>query len=269
MPELPEIANLAHQVKTHLAGKIISGIEVIQPKSLNIAVAEFTAALTGAEILDACYRGKWIVVETTRGWLLVSLGMGGELLLTTRSGLPEKRRLIFDFSDGSCLSVNFWWFGYAHYAAPDALQAHPMVGKLGPNALDLSIEDLRRLLAGKRGTIKSWLLDQSRIAGIGNAYIHDILFLAGVHPLRKIESLSDAEIESMAQGIRGGLLPSLEKGGAFYETDLFGNKGGFPLEDIIIGYREGQPCPRCGTPIEKIKTGSTSSFLCPSCQPLK
>ncbi len=124
------------------------------------------------------------------------------------------------------------------------------------------------MLAGKRGQLKNFLLDQSQIAGIGNAYIHDILFFARLHPQRKIESLTGEEIESLARGIRQGLEPSLEKGGAFYEVDLFGQKGGFAVEDIVIGYRENSPCPRCGAPIVKIKTGGTSSFICPTCQPL-
>jgi len=269
MPELPEITNLANQINTHLTGKTIAGIEILQPKCLNIPAEAFVSALTGAQILNACNRGKWILVDTNAGWLLLNLGMGGEILLTTRENLPEKRRLIIDFIDGDCLCINFWWFGYAHYAAPEALESHGMVGKLGPNAMDLTSDDLARLLSGRRGTIKSFLLDQSRIAGIGNAYIHDILFIAGIHPLRRIESLTEVEIVSLARGIREGLLPSLELGGAFYEMDLFGKKGGFQQDQILIGYREGQPCPRCGTPIEKLKTGSTSGFVCPCCQPLK
>ncbi len=268
MPELPEITHLAGQIKTHLRGKTIAGVEVLQPKCLNIPAEQFTSAMTGAEILDASNRGKWILIETTRGWFLLSLGMGGEVLLTNRAQLPEKRRLILDFTDGTCLSINFWWFGYAHYALPEALNQHETIGKLGPNALDLSAADVQALLKGRRGNIKSFLLDQKNIAGIGNAYVHDILYLAHLHPLRKIESLSPSEINCLAEAIRAGLEPSLAKGGTFYELDLFGQKGGFLAEDILIGYREGQPCPTCGTPIQKIKTGSTSSFICPSCQPL-
>lgn len=269
MPELPEITNLARQMNVHLADKCISGIEVLQPKSLNVPEDVFTARLTGAQILGAHNRGKWILVDTTGGWLLLNLGMGGEILLTTRATLPEKRRLIFDFSDDTCLSVNFWWFGYAHYAPRGVEVQHEIVRKLGPNALDLSAEDLHHLLAGKRGTIKAFLLDQTRIAGIGNAYIHDILFFAGIHPLRKIDSLTAGEIDHLMQAIQQGLQPSLDKGGAFYESDLFGQKGGFLMDDIKIGYREGQPCPHCGTLIQKIKTGSTSSFICPNCQRLE
>jgi formamidopyrimidine-DNA glycosylase len=268
MPELPEIASRAAEMQADLTGKQIAGIEVVQPKCLNVPVEVFTTALTGAVIEAVSHYGKWIQVRTNCGYLLLNLGMGGELLLTDRQHLPEKRRLIFDFSDGSSLAINFWWFGYAHFAALDGLAGHEMTAKLGPNALDLSADDLRERMRGQRGRLKTWLLDQTNLAGIGNAYIHDILFLAGLHPLRALNTLTDAEIDRLADGIQRGLRPSLEKGGAFYELNLRGQKGGFTVDDILIGYREGQPCPVCATPIAKLKTGSTTSFVCPHCQPL-
>ena len=199
----------------------------------------------------------------------MGLGMGGELLLVTRDTLPEKHRLIFDFDDGTCLAVNFWWFGYAHYVPIGELESHKMTAKLGPNALDLTADDLRTLLKGRRGGIKSFLLNQARIAGIGNFYIHDILFMAKLHPLRAINTLSDDDIDALYGAIRQGLQPSVDKGGAWYEMSLHGDRGGFLREDLVIGYTEDEPCPTCGTPVEKIKTGSTSSFICPQCQPLE
>ena len=268
MPELPEIAILSRQMKTALAGNTITGIEVKQPKCLNVPLPEFTQALTGARITNAFQRGKWIVTETNQGWLLLCLGMGGEILLVTRQTLPKRWRLIFDFADNTCLAVNFWWFGYAHYAAPDRLNEHTMTASLGPNALDLNEDDFQRLLQGRRGQLKSFLLDQSRIAGIGNFYIHDILFQARLHPLQPIQSLSEAEISTLANAIHSRLQLSLDKNGAEFEVDLFGQKGSFGMADLVVGYREGQPCPVCGTIIEKIKTGGTSSFICPGCQPL-
>jgi formamidopyrimidine-DNA glycosylase len=267
MPELPEIIILARQMRRELVGKTIRAIEVLQPKSLNVPEEEFVAGLTGAQITDVTPRGKWLFVETTQGWLLLSLGMGGEILyLPNRDVLPEKHRLVFDFSDGTCLSVNFWWFGYAHFVRSGELEAHKMTVKLGPNALDLRPKDLRAMLDRRRGRIKSFLLDQSKLAGIGNFYVHDILFLARLHPLRTVDTLSDAEIEALAQALHDRLQLSIDKGGAGYEMNLYGQKGGFIMDDILIGYREGEPCPTCGTPIEKIKTGSTRSFICPSCQ---
>jgi len=272
MPELPEIYNLSRQLDQRLPGKRIEAIEVMQPKCLNLPVEDFRSALVGATLEGAACRGKWILVHSDRGkpstggWLLLNLGMGGELLLVPAQDLPAKRRLVFAFQDGSCLSVNFWWFGYAHYAPETGLDQHPQVGRLGPNAIDVDAPHMKALLKGQRGALKPFLLDQTRIAGIGNAYIHDILFLARLHPLRKIPTLSEAEIEALADAIQRGLRPSLEQGGAFYEMDTYGKKGGFTAEQILVGYRAGEPCPNCRTPIEKIRTGSTSSFICPACQ---
>jgi formamidopyrimidine-DNA glycosylase len=143
-----------------------------------------------------------------------------------------------------------------------------MVGKLGPNALDLSQEEFRGLLKGRRGAIKAFLSDQDRIAGIGNVYIQDPLFKARVHPLRSIQTLSDEEVAALWWAIRETLQASIDAGGAPFELNLYGQKGGWNAS-FLVGYREGKPCPVCGTPVEKIKTGSTSSYICPSCQPLE
>lgn len=268
MPELPEVASRARQMNTELCGKLISNVEVVQPKCLNLPVEDFQSALCGSSIHEVTYRGKWLFVHLNQGWLLFNLGMGGEILLVTRSCLPQKYRLILDFADGSCLAINFWWFGYAHYVPENGLEHHKLTRKLGPNALDLDANHIKRLLQGRSGHLKSFLLDQSRIAGIGNAYIHDILFLAQLHPFRSIKSLTDSEIGKLSNAIQTCLRASLEKNGAFYELDLHGWRGSFTMDDILIGYKEGQPCPVCQTPIQKIKTGSTSSFICPVCQPL-
>jgi len=266
MPEYPEIAHLAEQMDSALRGKRVAEVEVLQPKCLNVEPDALRKALDGATLGGTRQRGKWLLTEVTPGWLLLNLGMGGEVLLTARERLPEKRRVVIDFSDGSCLSINFWWFGYLHFAARGQLEQHEMTAKLGPNVLDLSRDEFTRLLDGQKGSVKSFLLDQSRVAGIGNAYIHDILFLARVHPLQKLSALDAAARERLFDGVQRGLRPSVDKGGAFYEMDLFGQKGGFTMDDILIGYKEGRPCPECGHPIEKIKTGGTSSFICPSCQ---
>ncbi len=266
MPEIPEIASRAAEMKDALVGKTILTIEVLQPKCLNMEVDEFVRATQGALIEEVTHHGKWIKAHTDRGWLLINLGMGGEILLVTRETLPAKHRLVVDFTDQTCLTINFWWFGYFHFCALDQLHTHPMVSKLGPNILDLDETQFTACITGQKGRLKAFLLDQSNVAGIGNAYIHDILFLARLHPNRVIVTLGADEIRGLYHAIQDGLRPSLSKGGAFYELTLHGQKGGFLMEDILIGYRENAPCPVCKTPIQKIKTGSTSSFICPSCQ---
>jgi formamidopyrimidine-DNA glycosylase len=264
MAELPEIFLISQQMKTELVGKTISGVEIGQPKCLNIPPETFTVALNGAHITDVNYHGKWIIVDTTQGWLQLCLGMGGEILLVNRATLPEKRRVIIDFSDHTCLAINFWWFGYVHYA--DQLKNHKMTSGLGPNAINLDSIGLRALLKGRRGSLKTFLLDQNRIAGIGNFYIHDILFQSRLHPLRPVQTLSDNDIDALANAIHERLQLSISKGGFSYEMDIHGKKGGFGMTDLVISYKENQSCPVCGTTIQKIKTGSTHSFICPECQ---
>ena len=268
MPELPEIATLARQMNDELVGKRFAGATILQPMCLNLEPEDFVARLTGAEITRVDHRGKWIVAELTTGWLLLNLGMGGEILLVTPDSLPEKYRVVLDFDDGSCLAINHWWFGQVHWAGPDELGEHSMTAKLGPNALDLTLDGFKELLSGRRGGVKSFLLNQSHIAGIGNVYVQDPLFKAMIHPLRSIKSLSDEEIEALWRAVRDTLQESVDLGGSAWEMDLFGNKGRWDDSFFLVGYREGQPCPNCGTTIEKIKTGSTSGFVCPSCQPL-
>ncbi len=269
MPELPEVASRAKEMQRLLVGKTIRDIELLQPKCLNVPPARFKKALRGAELLGTSYHGKWLFTDTTKGHLLINLGMGGDMLLVKDDEIPEKRQAVFYFDDGTALSIRFWWFGYVHYAAEGKLGSHKMSGKLGPNAVDVSRDEFREMLRGRRGAVKTFLLDQEKIAGIGNAYAHDILFLAGLHPQRKLDTLSEDEVDGLWRGIRDGLLPSLKKRGAWYERDLKGRRGGFKMDDIQVGYLEGEPCPTCGTKIEKLKTGSTSSFICPKCQALK
>ncbi len=268
MPELPEIVCRAREMNEELAGRTIRSIEVVQPKCLNVPVDEFQRGLSGANIVGVTCHGKWLFVETSQGHLLINMGMGGELLLVPQGQLPEKWRVRFDLDKGEALVVNFWWFGNTHYVEPGRLAEHPPTAKLGPNALDLSLEAFGALVDGRRGRVKSFLLDQSKIAGIGNAYVHDILFRARLHPLRAIPTLSESEVEGLYRAIRDELGRSIDLGAAWYEFDLHGNRGGFTADDLLVGYREGKPCPECGTTIEKIKTGSTASFVCPTCQSL-
>jgi len=268
MPELPEIVCRAQEMNESLAGCVLEGVEVLQPKCLNVSEEEFRTGLSGAKIRSVTDRGKWIFVETTNGHLLLNLGMGGEILLVPRDRLPKTWRIRIDLDRQQSLAINYWWFGYAHFVTLGGLKTHAMTAKLGPSALEVTREQFARALLGRRGGIKAFLLNQRHIAGIGNAYIHDILFRAGIHPLRKISALDPEDVERLRQGIRTELDRSIAVGGASYELNLYGESGGFTSADLLVGYREGKACPTCGATIQKIKTGATSSFICPDCQVL-
>jgi formamidopyrimidine-DNA glycosylase len=269
MPELPEIETLARQMDRKLKGLCIDNTEVHQPKCLNVPSAAFASALRGRTVGRSARRGKWVFTELLPdGWLLLNLGMGGGVLYH-RPGrpAPDRHQVALRFGDGSALSIRFWWFGYVHVAARDGLPDHKLTADLGLDPLDkraFTTERFALLLAGRRGAIKQFLLDQRHIAGIGNVYVQDALFLAGLHPNRTIPSLTDDDKRRLHAGIVEHLAEATAAGGLAFEQDLFGRHGRFNA--FRVAYRTGEPCPTCGTPVEKVKTGSTASYICPACQ---
>lgn len=270
MPELPEITVLSQQMDKELVGKRVEGVEVKQPKNLNMAVADFSKTIAGKTVEDVSSRGKWLFVKLKPAYyLLINLGMGAEILYFKKGQkLQDNYHFRTVFSDQTGFTIHFWWFGYVHLVAKKDLQKHKMTGKLGKSATDkaFTLEHLNTLFEGKKGSLKSFLLDQKNIAGIGNVYAQDILFRAGLHPNRKISTLSKQEISGLYDAILETLNQSIKLGGAAFERDFYGNRGSFTAANFLVGYKHGKPCPECGTTIEKVKTGSTSSYVCPSCQ---
>jgi formamidopyrimidine-DNA glycosylase len=270
MPELPEVANLAQQMNQELRGRRVTEVDVVQPKCLNVSPEEFGQLLLHTRVNRVTSRGKWIFVEVEpEVTYLLNLGMGGEALFH-REGepLPGNRQSAILFEDRSAFSQHFWWFGYVHAVKTADLASHAMTSSLGLDPLDdseFTRETFEKMLeVKKRTTIKTVLLDQKNIAGIGNVYIQDILFAAGLHPLRKTADVTLYERTALYDAIRSQLRHALDLGGLAYEKDLYNQPGRF--KDFFVGYREGKPCPVCGTLIQKIRTGSTASFICPHCQ---
>ena len=268
MPELPEIHHLARQMHRTLHGRRIAGVDVKQPKCLNMPPQAFADLLVGKTIDRVTSRGKWIFTHLDPGAnLLVSLGMGGDLLWHKRGAVPDRYQLRIGFADGSCLTIRFWWFGYAHAVADGDLSAHKMTGTLGLNPLDrreFTLARFHALLEGRRGAIKAFLMDQGNVAGIGNVYIQDILFKARLHPNRPISRIGPREQAALYRAVVGSLTAAARLGGLAFEKDLHGRGGG--VSTFLIGYREGKRCPRCGARVRKIRTGATTSFICPRCQ---
>lgn len=270
MPELPEITTIASQMREYLVGKAIAEITILQPKCLNTSVENY-GRLQSRHILEVEARGKWIVISIESDFLLlVSLGMGADIVSFPAGDTPTtgKWQVRVQCGDGSGFTLRFWWFGHFHMVGRADLKDH-VVGRLGPSPLDVSFtpESLETILRNSRRKVKDLITDQRRIAGIGNAYVHDILFLAGLHPLVQGARLDGAATARLHSAMRELLQRVLSKRGLAYERDFFGSPGGFEREDFLVGYREGEPCPRCAAPIEKIRFGGQSSYLCSSCQP--
>jgi formamidopyrimidine-DNA glycosylase len=252
-----------------LRGRRVAEVDVVQPKCLNVQPEEFGRLVVHTRVTRVTSRGKWVFMDLQPGvTFLLNLGMGGEALFH-REGepLPGNRQSAVLFEDGSAFSQHFWWFGYVHAVKTAELASHAMTASLGLDPLDdeFTREAFEKMLEVKKRTaIKTVLMDQKNIAGIGNVYIQDILFATGLHPLRKTADVTVSERTVLYSAIRSQLRNALELGGLAYEKDLYDRPGRF--KDFLVGYREGKPCPVCGTLIQKIRTGSTASFICPHCQ---
>lgn len=273
MPELPDIVLLAQSMTDGLASKQVVKTIVNQPKVLYQSVSKFKKNMKDRIFHAFHQRGKWILSILDNEWTLAfNLGMGGELRLHWPPLVPDpnRERVVFSFSDGSQLWAHFWWFGYIHLLKPSELKNHPQIGTLGiePLSDEFTETKLVSMLEGKRGRIKSYLLDQRFIAGIGNVYIQDILWHARLHPDRKANSLKPIEVKNLHRAIQHVLQEGIRYGPGPGEQDLWGNRGhwgkivGWPQ----IAYKTGSHCPTCKTIIEELRIGNTTSYLCPACQ---
>ena len=263
MPEWPEIKNLSKQMKNEMVGREITGIKVSEPKCLNRPLPEFQLAVTGRTIVDVTSVGKWIFLHLDVGKIAVNLNMGADVLIKNEGDDTANYRVLLELSDQRRLFIRYWFLGYFHYIAPG--ETHTMTDKLGPDIMQLTPERFLEMFSKRRTTVKNLLTDQRMVAGIGNYYIHDILFLANIHPLVIAKDISRLRLRLLyASGLKI-LSDAVKQRGADYELDLYGQPGGYSTR--YVAYREGQSCPKCGSTIQKIKTGNTSSYVCLECQP--
>ena len=270
MAELPEISKLAGQMRDTLRGKTLRTITLLQEKCANIPADEFQKRIAGARIDDIKYKGKWIITALSYGEnILLSLGMGADILFFDKEkNEADKYQLKVLFSDGSGYTARFWWFGKFLLVSDDELASEPNTKDIaiGPFDEKFTFDYFSSLLKGKKTQIKAFLMNQKNVGGIGNMYMHDILFKAHLHPQKKISDMSEEEIQLLYDSITEILNLSRERGSFAHESDFFGQKGGYGMDSFLVGYKEDQPCPVCGETIVSIKTGSTSSFICPACQ---
>jgi formamidopyrimidine-DNA glycosylase len=272
MPELPEVETVARGLRASLVGRTIVDVEVHWVRSITAPEpAAFAQRLKGQTVADVGRRGKWIAIALNDGdTLLVHLRMTGQLLLDSGDRSDDQyARVLFLLDDGRRLR-----FSDTRKFGRIVLTADPdeVLGELGPEPLadDFTAVRLGELLAGRRGRIKPLLLDQRFLAGLGNIYASEALWRASVHPLRRADSLSPAEVQRLHEALRSVLRAAIAEGGttladaAYQQTN--GQPGEFARKLAVYG-REGEPCPRCGMEIERIKVGQRSTYLCPHCQP--
>jgi formamidopyrimidine-DNA glycosylase len=283
MPELPEVETIRRQLDPELRGRRIERLEVLDDRwTRPIDPREVEREVSGREIVSLGRRGKYLLMELDRGQTLVMhLRMTGNLLLADDEGLVaaadeadaarDERylRARFSLDDGRELRFSdARRFGEAFLLPNDRVEDR-FSGRVGiePFSDDFTAEAILELAAGRRAPLKSFLLDQAGIAGVGNIYADEALWRAELHPLSPAGSMRPEHAEALREGVLGALRAGIEEGGASIDDylDSRGQRGSMQ-DEFLVHAREGEPCPRDGTPIERIVVSGRSTYFCPNCQ---
>jgi formamidopyrimidine-DNA glycosylase len=269
MPELPEVESYVTRLRRPLVGRTITGVHIYWNRTIaHPSVEEFSQRLVGLRIRAINRRAKYFVFELSEsadrqptGYLLVHLKMSGHLEVVPRERSIDKHdRVIFDLNDGRRLRFNdARKFGRMHWVA----DPEEVTGRLGPEPLgdDFTPKVFAALIARRGGRLKPLLLDQTFVAGIGNIYADEALWLSRLHPLRRANSLSGSEIRALYRAIRKALRDGLRRNGASFDWVYASGEYRFRVYD-----REGKPCRRCKRPIRRIVIGQRSAHFCAHCQ---
>lgn len=279
MPELPEVETVRQGLNNLTLNQPIQGGEVLLARTLAYPaeIEQFWQGIRGTAIAQWQRQGKYLLAKLTSeqpaGWLGVHLRMTGQLLwLSSDSSLQKHTRIRLFFADNRELRfVDTRTFGKFWYVPPEVPLDSVITGlqKLGPEpfAADFSVEYFTHKLKNRQRQIKTVLLDQSVVAGIGNIYADEALFKSGILPQTIAKNLTQKQIERLHEAIIEVLQTAIDRGGTTFSDflDLLGVSGNYGDAAWVYG-RKAEPCRVCGAPIAKIKIGGRSSHFCPSCQ---
>ncbi len=273
MPELPEVETVRRQLEPEVVGSTITALAVLDPRwCAPLAPAEFGDIVVGRSVRALRRHGKyldWVLDGEIH--LLMHLRMTGTLLLDPAGELPHTRVELTLDGDRRLRFVDPRRFGTGQLAIGDEALTAFLATRLGVEPFDdaFTPELLRALARGRRGPIKSFLLDQHMIAGIGNIYADEALFRTGVHPLRAAGALKPAQYARLRDAILEVLSAGIDARGASIDDfrHLDGARGSFQ-DRFLVHRREGEPCPVCATTIRKLVVGGRGTYVCVRCQPV-
>ncbi|HYC06269.1 MAG TPA: bifunctional DNA-formamidopyrimidine glycosylase/DNA-(apurinic or apyrimidinic site) lyase [Azospirillaceae bacterium] len=279
MPELPEVETVARGLALKMEGRRLARVTQRRDRLRFPLPERFAERLTGRTVQSIGRRAKYVLVRLDQGEvLLIHLGMSGSMVVSRApAGEPGKHdHVIFETDDGSVVTFNdARRFGMMDLVPEDRLQAHPLLASLGPEPLgnEFSAEALSARLAGKITPIKAALLDQRVVAGLGNIYVSEALFRAGISPTRTAATVAGARAERLVPHIRDVLTEAISAGGSSLR-DYVQSDGelGYFQHAFKVYDREGHPCPRadgakpCAGTIQRIVQAGRSTFYCSRCQ---
>lgn len=266
MPELPEVETIKDQLSKKIRGKIIKDLQVIDyQKNVQGRVKDILARIT-----DIKRRAKLLIFHlANRCSFLIHLKLTGQLVYHEKpKEISPSTKIVFTFQDGSRLFFNdFRKFGFLKIMETREVESYLKKEGYGPEPLELSSEEFKRLLTGKpKARIKPLLMDQTFLAGLGNIYAQEACFLAGILPTRIISSLSEEEIKKLYQAIQKILSESIRHQGTSFDTTYVtpeNKPGGF---DAYLKVYHQEKCSSCHTKLKIISLGGRSTYYCPKCQ---
>ena len=273
MPELPEVETIRSRLEPALTGRRLESVTILDPRlTAPVSPGAVARALVGERVVQVGRRGKYLVFDLSSGrHLLVHLRMTGGFLLGPNGALgddPYRRAVVRLDDDSDVVYRDVRRFGTWVLLERDELGPY-LAQRLGVEPLGRQFTPARlgRALAGRRAPIKSALLDQRTVAGIGNIYADEALWRARLHPLRRAGDLDETEVRALHQALRAALRTGLARQGATLRDfrDPEGKTGSMQDEFKVYG-RGGEPCLRCGAPIVRLRVAGRSSWYCPVCQ---
>jgi len=276
VPELPEVETVRRGLERHVVGRVIDEVEVLHPRAVRRHVpgpADFAAALRGRQVGAPLRRGKYLWLPADDDALLAHLGMSGQLVV----GEPDRAlsshvRVRFTFRDGGpdLRFIDQRTFGHL-LLSPGGAALPSVIAHIAPDPLEAAFDRsvFATRLRTRRSGIKRALLDQSLVSGVGNIYADEALWRARLHWARASDRLRGPDVNRLLDAVQEVFAEALGAGGTSFDrlyVNVNGESGYFDRSLAVYG-REGQPCPRCGTPVRRDPFMNRSAYSCPVCQP--
>ena len=269
MPELPEVETTRRGIAPHIEGQQIDQV-VIRQSQLRWPIPRgLRGRLKGKTISQVQRRGKYLLIETDAGSMIMHLGMSGSLRIVDRDLPPRKHDHVdISFTNGKCLRFHDPRRFGALLWSRDPLH-HELIENLGPEPLsdDFNTQHLFSLSRGRKLAVKNFIMDSHVVVGVGNIYASEALFMAGIRPTIAAGRITRQRYEALVQAIKDVLTRAITDGGTtlrdFVRED---GKPGYFAQSLNVYGRAGETCHSCGTTIRKKQIGQRSSFYCPNCQ---
>lgn len=272
MPELPEVETTRRGIAPWLVGCSVHNVIVRQPRLRWPIPADLADTLKGHSVQAVNRRGKYLLLETAVGTLIIHLGMSGSLRIL-RSGIPPHGRhdhVDIIFEDCVLRFNDPRRFGAMLFCEQDP-RLHPLLAKLGPEPLQkgegFSGEYLYKKSKQRKVAVKNFLMDSNVVVGVGNIYANESLFMAGIRPTRAADKISLSRYQKLADTVRDVLSAAISAGGTTLRDFVGGDgKPGYFSQTLQVYGRGGEPCVRCGQALRDVRIGQRATVFCPACQ---